>query len=149
MRNRSRSTLFLIEQLIVIAVFALCAAACIGILASAYFSANDSRDVSKAILIAENAAESFKATGGDLDNVVRILGDALCGWADGLPYAIIHYDKHWLVSSAEDAHYKLVMEIRAPEPGFEQLVSGDISVEKTTGEIIIAFPVVARSERYE
>jgi len=44
MVRRSRSTLFLMEQLIVIAVFAICAAACVKILTTSYFMAKQTRD---------------------------------------------------------------------------------------------------------
>ena len=74
MNTRSKSTLFLIEQLIVIAVFAISAAACITILTSAYFTSVESRDIKNAILVAENVAETFKATNGSPESIAGLLG---------------------------------------------------------------------------
>ena len=62
MKWRSRSTLFLMEQLIAIAVFAICAAVCVKILFVAHQKTVDAVDTRYALIIAENAAEIFKAS---------------------------------------------------------------------------------------
>ena len=142
MSNRSRSTLFLIEQLIVIAVFAISAAACTGILTSAYFTAMDSRDTSRAILAAENGAESYKATGGDLGETAQMLG-GVSGSVDGSTAAIVYFDKQWQVCRQENAHFRMLVVGVTKGPA---LLSGELSVEKLTGEILIAFPVAVRGE---
>ena len=144
MSNRSRSTLFLIEQLIVIAVFAVSAAACTGILTSAYFTAMDSRDTSRAILAAENGAESFKATGGDLGKTAQILGGT-SGRVDGEAAAIVYFDKQWQTSSEEDAMYRMLLTGVVPDTELDLLI-GDLFVEKLTGELLIAFPIAVRGE---
>jgi len=144
MSNRSRSTLFLIEQLIVIAVFAISAAACTGILTSAYFTAMDSRDTSRAILAAENGAESFKATGGDIDKTAQLLG-GISGRVDGETAVIVYYDKQWLVCAENDALYRMLLTGGTVDPELA-LRTGDLFVEKLTGEILIAFPVAVRGE---
>ncbi|MCL1807192.1 MAG: type II secretion system GspH family protein [Oscillospiraceae bacterium] len=61
--GRSKSGLFLIELLVVITVFALCAAFCVRIFTSAYLAGIKSRDVSRALNIAKSAAEAYKVTG--------------------------------------------------------------------------------------
>jgi len=145
MNNRSRSTLFLIEQLIVIAVFAICAAACTRILAAAYFTASDSRDTSRAILAAENGAETFKATGGDARLIAQILG-GVSDRIDGSAAAIVYFDKDWHISDFENAFYRLIMVCGEPADEAPFLLTGDLSVEKLTGEVIIAFPVAVRGD---
>ena len=112
MRTRSKSTLFLIEQLIVIAVFAICAAACISILANAFSLARDSRDISNALFAAESVAESVKATSGDL-----ILASEIGGWSTYL-YSyqganLVYFDNSWQISTRNDAEF--VLSIRAPD----------------------------------
>ena len=143
MNNRSRSTLFLIEQLIVIAVFAVCAAACVKILTDAYFTTNHSKDVSNALLAAENSAESFKAAGGDLSQVARILGgDA--STLNGAPVVIVYFDKQWSAcGDVSGASY--VLRLTVSQGNSSSLQSGDISVEKLTGEELVALTVTARS----
>jgi type II secretory pathway pseudopilin PulG len=61
---KGRSSLFLIEQLVVIAVFAVCAAVCVKIISTAYAMTNDAVDTRNALAVAESAAEQFKAHGG-------------------------------------------------------------------------------------
>jgi len=146
MNNRSRSTLFLIEQLIVIAVFALCAAACVRILTAAYFSARESRDLSNALHTAESGAESFKATGGDVRKVSEILGGVTrSNFPEyGASSVIVYFNSDWVVCDEGSANYKLLLVTGQDPPPDTSLITGSLSVEKLTGEEIIAFTVAAR-----
>ena len=145
MTHRSKSTLFLIEQLIVIAVFAICAVACISILTSAYFTANDSKATSNAILVAESGAEVFKATGGDANAVALILrGSPGIVGTSGI-FVTVFYDSSWQVCGETGASY--VMHIMADTMTRSQdfsLIQGELSVSKITGEELVAFPIAAR-----
>lgn len=142
MSKRSRSTLFLIEQLIVIAIFAICAAACVSILTVSFISARNSSNLSEAILSAENAAESFKAVSGDIDRAASILGGArVSGSTDKL---IVYYNERWQVACESDARFVLRM-VRENDNSPQTLISMRLSVEKITGEEILSFPVVARA----
>ena len=141
MKTRSRSTLFLIEQLIVIAVFAICAAACARILTAAYFDARDASDLSNAILVAENGAEIYKAVGGDLGLTAQLMG-GITGSIDGAQAVIIHFDKNWIACGEQGASYRLLLVSETgPNAG---LLMGRLSVETSSGEEIIAFPIAAR-----
>jgi hypothetical protein len=141
--KRSRSTLFLIEQLIVIAVFAICAAACARILTSAYFSARDARDLSNAILAAESSAEIFKASAGDFGKVAEIMG-GLSGIVDGSVAAVIYFDSQWLVCGVDEAYYMLLLIDGA---GSAPLLTGELTVENLqTGEEILALTVITRAD---
>jgi len=143
MTNRSKSTLFLIEQLIVIAVFAICAVACISILTAAYFNASDSNATSQAILRAESAAEVFKATGGDHNVASSILGGTL-GLKSGYPAALVYYDSGWQISNEYNASYVLSLAYY-PIAGFNELTIADLIVERITGEELVAFQIAVRS----
>ena len=145
MTHRSKSTLFLIEQLIVIAVFAICAVACISILTAAYFNASDSKATSRAILAAESTAEAFKATGGDFEELISVLG-GIGGIAQaGNTSITIYYNDAWQVSTSGNASYVLNLLVDPPRvsQGYS-LYTGDLTVEKITGEELVAFPVSAR-----
>jgi len=144
MTHRSKSTLFLIEQLIVVAVFALCAVACISILTSAYFTANDTQATSHAVLKAESAAEVFKATNGDIEAIARILGGTSGTSADGVSGVAVYYDSSWQVSSEDNASYQLGLVIYAPGDQKPGLIEGEIIVMKTTIEELVSFPVATR-----
>ena len=146
MTHRSKSTLFLIEQIIVIAVFAICAAACVRILTAAYFTANDTQATSNAVLKAESAAETFKATNGDIDAIASILGGTSGTAADGVAGVAVYYDSSWQVTTEGNASYHLGLAIYPPEnPSDTHLLNGEVWVVKITGEGLVSFPVSTRS----
>ena len=60
---KSKATLFLMEQLIMILVFALAAAVCIGVFAKTNAISEDIARRDEAMIIAQNAAEILKSTG--------------------------------------------------------------------------------------
>ena len=154
MMQRSKSTLFLIEQLVVIAVFAICAVACISILSAAYFNANDSGAVSNALLKAESGAEVFKATGGDLLATGEIIGGP--GSAGHGVFRIssepselsVFYSKEWQLCEPGDASFLMILVVDnnniSNEPNGPVFITGNLTVERITGEELVAFPIVAR-----
>jgi len=95
------------EQIVVITVFAICAAICVNILSHAHSVAGTAVDTRHALMIAENAAESHKAHGGDLMGVSRTLNRA--GYNDILGYdmLVIFFDNNWQVSDEPDAQFSL------------------------------------------
>jgi len=142
MTHRSKSTLFLIEQLIVIAVFAICAVACISILTAAYFNASDSRAKSNAVLKAESAAEVFKAIGNDIDTTMNILG-GINGVRYNYPGVTVFYDSYWQVSNENNASYVLHIGYYPTGTG-NTLIIADLTVDRITGEQLVIFPLTAR-----
>ena len=139
MSRRSGTTLFLMEQLIVVAIFAICAAACVRILTESYFMATDSRDLSNAIRVAESSAECYKAVAGDVEKAAKILGGTTTGAS-----AVVYYNGEWSVCGESEAKYKMNLSGVPPATGSVQVLSGEVSVEKLTGEVILAFKVSAR-----
>ena len=129
------------EQLIVIAVFAICAAACVRILVDSYFVATQTRDSSYAVKVAQSGAECYKAVSGDIGKTAEILGGGYENLDTGT--AIVHYDKDWLVCGEENASYRLRLVEKSGGEGSPELSQGELSVEKATGEIIVAFSIAA------
>jgi len=142
MNRRSKSTLFLMEQLIVVAVFAICAAACVRILTESYFMATDSRNLGNAIQAAESGAECYKAVGGDVAKVAEILGGTSAGTA-GAGTAFIYYDENWMVCRDAVAEYRMRVVSSTANVGAVKLFPGELSVEKLSGEVIMAFTITA------
>ena len=143
MTSRSKSTLFLIEQLIVIAVFAICAAACISILTAAFFKANDTRATSQAIHKAESAAEVFKATGGDVETVANILGGFNGTDISGNLFVTVFYDTMWKLSDYTQRSF--VLHIVYEQADRNSMVTvAELTVERVTGEELVAFQLAAR-----
>ena len=143
MNQRSRSTLFLMEQLIVVAIFAICAAACVRILTASYFMATETREMSNAIRTAESSAECYKAVSGDIGKAAQVLGGSSVS-IDGSAAAVVYYNKDWRVCGEGEAHYVLRLVSGGDAAGAAKLLPGELSIEKLTGEEIIAFSVAAR-----
>jgi len=148
MTHRSKSTLFLIEQLIVIAVFAICAVACISILTAAYFNASDSKATSHAVLKAESAVESFKMTGDDFASLANIIGGTttVTGLGSaGVATVAVYYDNSWSVTDAENASFALYLVIESAQNiGDYDLIKGHVTVEKITGEELVTLQAAVR-----
>jgi hypothetical protein len=143
---RSRSTLFLMEQLIVSLVFAVCATVCVSIFVDSYIMARDAKALSSALLIARNGAESYKESGGKLASISLDLGSS-AEIMDGS--LTVYYDKDWHPCEQAEAVYVLHIINYEPAEGVSSVLSGDLSVARVTGEEIIAFPVATRRINFE
>ena len=128
------------EQLIVVATFALCAAACIKILTASYFMATETRDTNNAIRAAESIAECYKAVSGDVGKMAEIISGATATASD----AVVYYDKDWHVCGEKDAAYVLSIVSVSQTGAPADLKVGRLTVEKSTGEEILAFSIAAR-----
>ena len=71
--GRSKTTLFLIELIVAVGVFSLCAAVCLSLFASAKRMTAESTALNGAALSAQSAAECFKAESGDLARCAAVL----------------------------------------------------------------------------
>lgn len=120
MKKRSaKSSLMLMELIVVILFFALCAAICMQVFASARLRSRDARALSGAALAAESAAECVKASRGDLTRVQALLGGDFEGET-----LIIGYDEQWQQTARNQAPFLLEIEpegsgarITAARPG--------------------------------
>ena len=86
----TRSGLFAIELLIAVGIFSLCAAICVGLFVRAEVMSRDSADLNRAVTEARNAAECFKAAGGDLEETARLTGGTVTVGA-----LFLEYDENW------------------------------------------------------
>jgi len=128
MVKRSRSTLLLIEQIIVIAVFAFCAAVCVNIIVSSFIMTQNAVHTRNALAVAESAAESFKAFDGDADRVFVLVGT--------------YFDENWRQTTRDDAIFALNLDIQNQG---EPVVFAHIVVEKIgSDEPLVELNVAAR-----
>ena len=144
-RSGSNSTLFLMEQLIVILIFSFCAAVCVKIFVVSFIIASDSNDMTNAMRIAQSGAECYKAADGDAEYAASILGGGTV--IDGS--ILVYYDKDWQICKEDEAVYVLkftedkdlyeLTSVARPE----NLFLSNISVEKINGEEITALTVAA------
>ena len=73
---RNKTSLLLMEQLVMVLVFALTAALCLHVFVMADRISRETAQRDKAVLIAQNAAEILKATSGDAVYAEQILNPA-------------------------------------------------------------------------
>ena len=140
--KRSKSSLFLMEQIIVIAVFSVCAAACVKILTASYYTAKDTRDMGNAILAAENAAECYKARQGDFGKVAAILGGSVENSGSSAS-VVVYFNKEWRVCEQKDAAYVMRIIENLPARGAGTMASGKLTVDRTyeSETTLVSFPV--------
>lgn len=136
MNGRPGSALFLMEQLIAVAVFTVCAAVCAGIFTDAFLTAEAAGDLNNAMTAAKNGAEYFK-----LYSDAGLAAEALEGTA-GESRGAVYYDAGWRVCGEDGAVYVMTMEeeaVTGPGPALCEL-----SVSRLGGEEIAAFTVAGR-----
>ncbi len=61
MSNNRKSSLFLMELMIALLIFSICAGVCAAIIAKATVNISESRDISNGMIIAQNNAELIKS----------------------------------------------------------------------------------------
>ena len=128
MRERikpTRSGLFAIELLIAVGVFSLCAAICVGLFVRAEVMSRDSADLNRAVTEARNAAECFKAAGGDLEETARLTGGELAG-----DVLLLRYDGELeltLTPARENGYISAVLSVKRTGTN-EDILVWDIAV---------------------
>ncbi len=122
MRPRSKGSIMLLELILCMLIFSLCAAASVSIFAKARVESNEARALSVASLKAQSAAEAFKAAKGSVSEAAELVG----GYCPGNFHFVQHFDDEWNeVSSNTDNVLTLCVVGTDEETG---LVSADISV---------------------
>ena len=101
---RSKAPLAMMEQMVMILVFALAAALCLQAFVKSDQMSRESENRDRAVAIAQNAAEAIRHTGGDFERAAALLGtdhfdvDSLC----------IGYDKDWeMTQELVHSHYRM------------------------------------------
>lgn len=131
---RSKAPLALMEQLIMVLVFALAAALCLRgfSMADSMSKLNEKRD--SATILAQNAAEVYKSCRGDSEKAADILGgEAGEIWR-------IYYEKDLdMCENANNAEYTVTAVIAQSQ--VEGLGKGVVSVFDKSGESLCTIPV--------
>ena len=128
MRERikpTRSGLFAIELLIAVGIFSLCAAICVGLFVRAEVMSRDSADLNRAVTEARNAAECFKAAGGDLEETARLTGGELAG-----DVLLLRYDGELeltLTPARENGYISAVLSVKRTDTN-EDILVWDLAV---------------------
>ena len=103
---RSKTPLALMEQVIMILVFALAAALCLRVFVLAEKISQNSEDLDRAVLLCQNAAEALKAAGGSAARAQEAVMPSLGAVPSGDGWQA-DYDENWN-PAAPDGIYRLV-----------------------------------------
>lgn len=133
---RSKAPLALMEQMVMVLIFALAAALCLRAFALADRLSRESEARDSAVVLAQNAAEICKHSRGEFELLERTLG----GEALGYSWTVLYGETLEPVTSAEDAAYEVVVQPEGTEvPG---LGRATVSVfELADGGLLFQIPV--------
>ena len=122
---RSKSPLALMEQVIMVLVFALAAALCLRVFVFSELASTRNEAVDRAVLECQNAAEFLKSTGCPADEAQKELAAHMGGtMSQGLVQ--ICYDEDWNVIPANNEDCVYVVEMQGMPSGVEGLVKAHI-----------------------
>ena len=120
---KSKTTLALIEQLIMVLVFALAAALCLRLFVAADARSDRRAEIDHAVLAAQNAAEQLKQRHGDVDAMECKAFDS--EWND--------------ISDGESAAYYL--RVTEETTGYDCLWKATVSICAADGTELFSLPV--------
>lgn len=128
-----KTSLFLMELLVSLAVFALAAALCVQCFVYAHLSAEETGQLDQAVILAENGAELIRAGGLDLAQATlgggRPSHEELRCW----------YDESWQACGEAEASYTLSLTLVAAGPWLDEGASR--VYHSHSGEEIFSLPV--------
>ena len=99
---KSKTSLFLMELIITILLFAACGAVCVRLFVTSYVMTQDTVELNEAVSIAQGFAEVMRGTDGDIDSVLEHYPDAVRG---GEGFFEVFYDDDFEICGYEEASY--------------------------------------------
>lgn len=100
---REKTPLLLMEQVVMILVFALAAAVCLKAFALSYEISRESEAKDRAAIAAQNAAELMKHHGGSAEEALQAAAAELGGKISGKS-CYINYDEGWNTADSQAAY---------------------------------------------
>lgn len=118
---RSKAPLALMEQMIMLLVFALAAALCVQAFVKSDSISTRSEARDRAALAAQSAAETIKYIGGDTENALSGAAKQLNGKYES-DLLLINYDKNWNITNDKPAYELTAEGVNADVPGMQKAV---------------------------
>lgn len=132
--QKSKAPLNLMEQVVMILVFAFAAALCVQAFVVADSMSQEAYARDKAALISQTVAETVKSQRGNMEMSAKLLGGAEIEQGISL-----YYDKDWKSCILEEAEYIAVFTMKEED---SYLGQGEVAVKAIgTGEMIFDLPV--------
>lgn len=134
--KHSRSSLFLMELLISLLFFSLASAVCIRLFAKSHLISRDTINQNNAIVQAQNLAETWLATEGNMQDLNRLLEQGVPS-EDGLRIWLL-FDEDWApLSDNSEAESSYVAELLSSASASEDgLLHATVSVYENQGNVI-------------
>ena len=138
---KNKAPLALMEQLVMLLVFALAAALCLRMFVMSDRKSLDYEAQDYAVLEVQNAAETVKMNYGDLTACAELYGGELRGdrW-------VLGYDSQWNRENPEDGAYRVVVTPLAAE---DLLGMAEVSAQDADGERIFTVTVCWQEAAHE
>jgi len=99
---KSKTSLFLMELIITILLFAACGAVCVRLFVTSYVMTRDTVELNESVSIAQGFAEVMRGTDGDIDSVMEHYPTAIRG---GDAFFEVFYNEEFEECSYNDAAY--------------------------------------------
>ena len=133
---KNKSTLIMIEQIVMLLVFVLAATVCIRMFVRSEQLSRKYEATDQAVRVAQNAAELLKKGGiPAFANKENVLQKGENTWA-------VLYDKNWEVTKRESAEFILTIDSLAEAEKF--LFRAEITVLTEDGEVLFRLPVAGQ-----
>lgn len=139
---KSKAPLTLMEQLVMLLVFALAAALCLQMFVLSGQMSRRLEKQDRAVTLVQNAAETVKVCGGNAEEYAKILG---AEGKDGM-YAI-GYDADWNPVSSDLAEYLITIDPTSAEG--DLLGTAEVAATQAEGEEIFRVTVSWQEVAYE
>lgn len=136
---KSKAPLLLMEQMVMLVVFAMAAALCVQafVRSDASSARNEARD--EAVVLCQNAAEAIRHSGGDFEAAARQLGIPFGAYAQEEPAFSAHYNEDWSLSDTREYAYCLRAE--SVDIGVAGMGKASVSVSEADGEALFEIEV--------
>ena len=142
MKNRgSASGMFLIELLLALLIFAIASAICLQVFVTAHLLSAESNNINHAVVAAQNVAECFKASNGDLAQTANLLQGSTETADNRLTQ---YFNSEWKPAASNDFNFILEVTLAPQQGGF---VSGELTVNAAKGDLLFAIPISALEVR--
>lgn len=128
---RSKTSLTLLEQIVMLLVFALAASLCLKAFLWADQTSARSAAKDQAVILAQSAAERLKHARGDVSQAAE------GGFWEGQTW-LVGYDEQWNTTHQEAVYY-LSLEPRQTDVPY--LETANVRVTDARGEVLFAIPV--------
>ena len=99
---KSKTSLFLMELIITILLFAACGAVCVKLFVTSHVMTKETVELNEAVSIAQGFAEVMRGTDGDMNSVLEHYPSAVSG-GDG--FFEVFYDEDFNVCEFSEASY--------------------------------------------